>query len=74
MKLASLPAAFGLSELCRGYFPHFFNKRENQNLIGSYPEPETYGHDYMSTKDRIAFQKWHEEKTENNAVFDFPSS
>jgi len=30
MKLAALPKAFGLTELCKGCFPHFFNKRENQ--------------------------------------------
>jgi hypothetical protein len=30
MKLAKIPSAFGLEELCKGYFPHLFNRVENQ--------------------------------------------
>ena len=71
MKLAALPKAFELTELCKGYFPHFFNKRENQQYVGPYPDPEAYGADYMSTGDRTAFLKWHEQKTSGGAVFDF---
>lgn len=71
MKLAALPKAFGLTELCKGYFPHFFNKRENQNYVGHYPDPVAYGADYMSTGDRVAFLKWHEMQTKSGVVFDF---
>lgn len=71
MKLAELPKAFGLSELCKGYFPHFFNKRENQKYVGPYPEPEEYGVEYMRTDDRESFQEWYDEKTKTGAVFDF---
>ncbi|GBO07509.1 hypothetical protein AVEN_105708-1 [Araneus ventricosus] len=31
MSLSKLPNCFGLSELKKGYFPHLFNVRENQN-------------------------------------------
>jgi hypothetical protein len=31
MKLAAFPKTFGLSELKKGYFPHFFNRAENQD-------------------------------------------
>lgn len=38
MKLAKIPEAFGLQELCKGSFPHFFNTKANQNYVGPYPE------------------------------------
>ena len=69
MKLAALPKAFGLTELRKGYFPHFFNKRQNQTYVGLYPNPEEYGVDYMSTVERTAFLRWHHERSD--AVFDF---
>ena len=31
MALAKFPKTFGQDELCKGYFPHAFNKDENQN-------------------------------------------
>ena len=60
MKLAALPKAFGLKELKKGYFPHFFNLPENQNYSGVYPEPHYYGVDFMSSKDREQFLIWFE--------------
>lgn len=71
MKLAALPKAFGISELMKGYFPHFFNKRENQQYVGLYPDSEAYGADFMSTKDRSSFLKWHNEKVNSGAIFNF---
>ena len=29
MPLKALPETFGLTELKKGYFPHFFNREEN---------------------------------------------
>ena len=37
MKLSKLPEVFGLKELKKGWFPHFFNTRENQWYVGPYP-------------------------------------
>ena len=37
MKLAALPKAFGLQELKKGWFPHFFNTKENQQYVGLFP-------------------------------------
>ena len=37
MSLAKFPKTFGQDELCKGYFPHMFNKEENQNYRGSIP-------------------------------------
>ena len=69
MKLAKLPKAFGLTELKKGYFPHFFNTTEHQNYVGPYPDVKYYGCDYMNTEDRTDFLAWYEGK--KDAVFDF---
>ena len=55
MRLAAFPKAFGLSELKKGWFPHFFNTTENQNYIGPYPAVEMYGVDQMMPNDRDSF-------------------
>jgi hypothetical protein len=62
MSLAKLPDSFGLEELKKGYFPHYFNTKANQGYEGPYPEARFYGADYMSTKDRATFLVWHSEK------------
>jgi hypothetical protein len=36
MRLADFPKTFGLNELAKGYFPHLFNRKENQNYVGPY--------------------------------------
>ena len=33
MDLADMPKAFGETELVKGYFPHLFNRTENQSVI-----------------------------------------
>ncbi|KAL5011991.1 hypothetical protein ScPMuIL_010542 [Solemya velum] len=69
MKLAALPKAFGLKELKKGYFPHFFNTTANQKYVGPYPDPHYYGIDYMSVNERREFLTWYD--TAKNDVFDF---
>ena len=69
MKLSQLPKAFGLEELKKGWFPHYFKKKENQNYMGPYPEARYYGHDFMSEKEREALLEWLSER--ENEVFDF---
>ena len=68
MKLSALPKAFGLSQLKKGWFPHFFNRRENQKYIGPFPPPEDFGYDFMSVKERDDFQQWY---SKQNGVFHF---
>jgi hypothetical protein len=46
--LAKLPAAFGLTELKKGYFIHFFNTEKNQNYVGPYPAVHHYNPEDMS--------------------------
>lgn len=43
MSLAKLPNAFGLKELKKGYFPHFFDTPQNQQYVGPLPAEEFYG-------------------------------
>jgi hypothetical protein len=31
--LSELPKMFGLEELKKGYFPHLFNRKENQSVV-----------------------------------------
>ena len=33
MALADMPKSFGETELAKGYFPHLFNRKENQHAI-----------------------------------------
>ncbi|XP_053117502.1 uncharacterized protein LOC128329802 isoform X3 [Hemicordylus capensis] len=60
MALAKLPKAMGFQG-CKGYFPHFFNKKENESYVGNMPDPQDYGVDAMKPADREEFMKWYEE-------------
>ena len=71
MPLAKFPKTFGQDELCKGYFPHFFNKDENQNYVGPIPCKEDYGVNFMKPQERDAFIAWHDEQVANNYRFDF---
>ena len=71
MSLAKFPKTFGQDELCKGYFPHLFNKEENQNYIGPIPCQNDYGVNFKKPEERKAFIAWHNEQVENNYLFDF---
>ena len=71
MALANFPKTFGLDELRKGYFPHLFNRSENQNYVGPIPSEPYYMPNSMSTEKRKAFQEWHKEQRDNDYVFDF---
>ena len=71
MSLAKFPKTFAQPELCKGYFPHLFNKDENQNYVGPIPCQNDYGVNFMKPAEREAFIAWHQEQVENNYVFDF---
>ena len=71
MGLAKFPKTFAQPELCKGYFPHLFNKDENQNYVGPIPCQDDYGVNFMKPAEREAFMTWHQEQVENNYVFDF---
>ena len=70
MPLAKLPKSFGLDEKKKGYFPHFFNTKENQNaVLPCLPDVQYYDPDSMSKEKRTEFLKWYEEN--KNQPFDF---
>ena len=69
MKLAKLPAAFGLPT-SKGEFPHMFNTRENFYYKGPYPHAKYYGAEYMSPSERAKLAEWLQEKVDSGAQFD----
>ena len=71
MSLAKFPKTFGQDELCKGYFPHFFNKDENQNYVGPIPCKTDFGVNFMKPEERDAFIAWHDEQVANNYRYDF---
>ena len=71
MSLAKFPKTFGQDELCKGYFPHRFNKEENQNYVGPIPCKNDYGVNFMKPGEREAFIAWHDEQVANNYRYDF---
>ena len=71
MALAKFPKTFAQPELCKGYFPHWFNKDANQDYVGPIPCQDDYGVNFMKPAEREAFITWHQEQVENNYVFDF---
>ena len=71
MSLAKFPKTFGMSELCKGYFPHLFNKEENQNYVGPIPPEADYSPNTMKPEVREAFRAWHKEQRDNGYIFNF---
>ena len=71
MSLAKFPKTFGETELCKGYFPHLFNKEENWNYVGPIPCQNDYGVNFMKPEERKVFIAWHKEQVESNYLFDF---
>ena len=71
MSLAKFPKTFGKTEMCKGYFPHLFNKEENQNYVGPIPCQADYAPTTMKPEAREAFLVWHKEQAESNYEFNF---
>ena len=71
MSLAKFPKTFDKTELCKGYFPHLFNKEENQNYVGPIPCQAYYGAKFMKPEAREVFLAWHKEQVESNYEFNF---
>ena len=67
--LASFPAAFGLTELRKGFFPHLFNTLENQDYEGVMPPRDMYDPKGMNAKKKAEFEKWYDEQLDSNYVF-----
>ena len=71
MPLKSFPKTFGMIELKKGYFPHYFNKECNKDYVGTIPSKKHYGYNQMKPDERSKSLKWYEERVRENYVFDF---
>ena len=71
MPLKSFTKTFGMNELKKGYFPHYFNKGCNKDYVGTIPSKKHYGYNQMKPDERFKFLKWYEERVSKNFVFDF---
>ena len=70
MALAKFPATFQLTELKKGYFPHLFNVRANQQHRGPIPVLHYYTPDSLPTTARTKLIEWHRKQEEINYLFD----
>ena len=71
MLLASFPAAFNLTELKKGFFPHEFNLPQHQSYVGQIPALEFFDPDGMSEKKKKELQEWHAEQVRRGTPYDF---
>ena len=71
MPLKSFPKTFGVNQLKKGYFPHYFNKECNRNYVGAIPSKKIYSYNQMKPGERTKFLKWCDDRVSENYVFDF---
>ena len=70
MPLKNLPKSFDLHEFKKGYFPHLFNTKDNQNCIGKFPDKKYFDPDGMLNSDRENVFKWYESNS-NHSNYNF---
>ena len=66
MALKKFPDTFGMKELKKGWFPHYFKKPCNKNYVGSIPSKKHYGFNQMKTAERTKFLEWYNERVKEN--------
>ena len=59
MPLEKFPKTFELRELKKGFFPHSFNKPENSDYIGLYPDIRYYKPEFFSAQKKSEFESWY---------------
>jgi hypothetical protein len=69
MPLEKFSSTFAIKSIKKGYFPHLFNTKNNQNYIGKYPDREFYGIKHFTEKKLIEFNEWYSSVEKN--IFDF---
>ena len=70
MPLASFPKTFGIKELKKGFFPHYYNTQENYYYKGKIPPMRYFGYNSMNNKKRTEFIKWWVGKRATNYYWD----
>ena len=69
MPLDKISKTYDLKELKKGFFPHKFNKPENMNYIGPYPDKKYYNSEYFSIDKKNEFDTFYEQNC--NKEFNF---
>ena len=70
MPLAAFPKTFGIKELKKGFFPHYFNTSENFYYKGKIPPLRYFGYNDMSGKSRKELIKFWVGKRATNYKWD----
>jgi G:T-mismatch repair DNA endonuclease (very short patch repair protein) len=69
--LSKLPAMWGIGNLKKGYYPHLFNTRANEDAPPqSLPDKKFFIPESMSQSDRQKFDEWHDELSGQNFIFE----
>ena len=71
MPLSAFPKTFGLTEFCKGYFPHKFNIPEHQTYVGPVPALDYYMPETMSPEGKQKLETWYQEQCAQNVLFNF---
>lgn len=69
MPLSAFPKTFGLKELKKGFYPYWFNTKENWNYVGPLPDKKYYKPNQMKTETRAEFNEWYDNLKKNNFVY-----
>ena len=72
MPLAAFTKTFDLNpdKYVKGYFPHFFNRREHQDYVGPLPSIDYFDPDNMNPEERTRFLEWHARLCGQDYMFD----
>ena len=71
MPLSSFPSTFGLEEAAKGFFPHLFNRPENQDYVGPTPEAKYFMPETMSVEKKAEFDTYYENARKPAVLFNF---
>ena len=71
MALSQFPKAFGLQELKKGFFPHFFNTKDHEQYVGPIPAQDYFDPQGMSPSRKTEFEEWHAARVAENYEFHF---
>ena len=71
MPLSAFPTTFGLEEAAKGFFPHLFNRPENQDYVGPTPDAKFYMTETMSLEKKAEFDEFYEQASKPVVLFNF---
>jgi len=69
MPLSAFPKTFGITELKKGHFPHFFNTTENWEYEGPLPDLEFYGPEALKEDAKAELVDWYNDEKAKNVPF-----